>query len=290
MHQLFSPGTDLILRIFRYLVELDREIGADTRLRFVLILLSILDNHSHLAPVCHEWSRLLSHTQTFSFESMHLKAFGCHGTAKEIFARCGVLTKLHIAAWSLDASLCRRSITEFLRLPWRLRVAKLNKYLQRSDTFSREIIGEGLACAQNFLTPPTIALLQHSIAEFSEGARNPIGRRPRSRRYWDRIYMQYELLNFKSARHREFAPDEFVAWFRNVSVDTGRYLHPDHGLCWTVTAVVQLSSVLCLPPQVQHEFKGKCMFNFRDESFGAGMAIFFDPSLDMTFDFVTIPP
>ena len=25
------------------------------------------------------------------------------------------------------------------------------------------------ACAQNFLTPPTIALLQNSIAEFSEG-------------------------------------------------------------------------------------------------------------------------
>ena len=290
MHQLFSPGTDLIVRVFRYLVELEREIGAYANLRIVLILLSILDNHSLLAPVCHEWSRLLSQTQTLRSESMHLKAFGCHGSATEIFARCRVLKKLHIAAWSLDASLCRRSITECLRLPWRLRVARLNKYLQRSDTFSREIIGERLACAQNFLTPPTISLLQQSIAEFSEGARNPIGWRPASRRYSEQIYMQYELLNFKSARHREFAPDEFVACFRDVSVDTARYVHREYGYCWSVTAVVQLSSVLCLPPRVQHEFTGKCLFNFRDETFGAGMVIFFDPSLDMSFDFVRIPP
>ena len=117
-----------------------------------------------------------------------------------------------------------------------------------------------------------------------------VGWPPASQRYSQPVYLQYELLNFKWGRHREVAPDEFVAWFRNVSVDTARYVHREHGYCWTVTAVVQLSSVLCLPPQVQHEFKGKSMFNFRNESFGAGMVIFFDPSLDMTFDFVTIPP
>ena len=289
MYQLFSPDSEIVVRIFRYLVDLDQKSGADGDLRSLLILLSILDNHSLLAPVCRDWSELLSRNQPLYFTSLHMNAFGCHGTSTEVFTRCKVLKKLYIGAWSLDTSFCRHTITEFLRLPWRLRVAGLNKYLERDDTFSPEIFGAELACAQNFLTPHTIALLEHSIAEFSEGARNPIEWRPVSRRRPRRIYMQYQLLNFKSARHHDFAPDEFIAWFRNVSANPGRDVHREQGYCCSVTATVQLSSILCLPPQ-QDELKGTCMFTFRDQSFEAKMILFFDPSLDLTFDFIIILP
>ena len=101
--------------------------------------------------------------------------------------------------------------------------------------------------------------------------------------------MQYELLNFRWERQNDVAPDEFVAWFRDVEVYSWRNLHPVHASCWDVRAVVQLSSVLCLPPQIDHEVQATCMFNFRNQSFGAVMRVFLGSKLDLTFDFVNIP-
>ena len=288
MHQLFSTSFPVLLRVFRCLIELDLENGADPE--FLIAILSILDNRSHLAPVCREWSELFSDNQTLSLASLHLSAFRCHGAATEILARCTVLRNFHVVTRSLKPFYCQYTILQFLEMPWRLRVARLNKYLQKSETFSREIFGEELDSAQNFFSPETVALLEHSIVEFSAGARIPTPWPPASRRYSQRVSMQYELLNFKWGHHREVAPDEFVAWFGNVKVYPWRNLHREHGYCWAVKVAVQLSSILCLPSQIDHEVIGTCLFNFRNQSFGAEMRVFLGPRLELTLDFATIPP
>ena len=101
--------------------------------------------------------------------------------------------------------------------------------------------------------------------------------------------MQYELLNFQRGHKRDVDPDQFVAWFKDVKVHPWRNLYPMHGSCWVAQGMVQLSSVLCLPSQIDHEVKCKCIFNFRNQSFGAVMRVFLDWRLDLTFDFVNIP-
>ena len=290
MHQLFSPGSSVLLEIFLYLVELDRENGADRNLQSLLIISSIMVDRSHLARVCREWSELLANNQTLSLASLHFSVFGCHGSATDIFTRYNVLKDFHLAACNFRTFFCKHIIIEFLRLPWRLRVAKLDKLLRKSDTFSREVFGEELRRAQKFFSPQTVALVEHSIAEFSARTSLPTRWPPASQRYSQAVYMQYDLLNFRWGRHHEIVPDEFVAWFKDVKVYPWRNLHLEHGSCWTVRAMVRLSSVLCLSPQNDDEIKCTCMFNFRSQSFGAVMRVFLGSRLDLTFTFVSIPP
>ena len=286
MHHLFSAASSVVVNVFQCLVEFDRENSAEFLLPTIL---SILVDRGHLQRVCREWSRLLSNTQSLSLASLHFNAFGCRGAATQIFARCTTLRDFRLAACSLEASLCKRTIVEFLKLPWRFRVARLDKYLQRSDTFSREMFGQDLARAQNFLSPQTIALVERAVTQFSEGISIPTRWPPASQRHLQAIYLQYELLDFRWGRQREVAPDEFVAWFKNVQVYSWRNLHREHGTSWAVKVLAQLSSGLCLPSQINHEVKGTCMFNFRNQSFGAMMRVCLGSRLDLILDFVTIP-
>ena len=295
MHALFSTGSSILVGVFRCLVELDPNNGADGNPQSLLaIILSILMNRSHLARVCREWSEWLSTIQILSLASLHFNAFGCRGTAAEIFARYIALKNCHWVACSRETFLCKPTIVEFLKLPWRLRVARLDIYVQRSDTFSRKMFEEEVAHVQNFVSPQTVALMESAIAELSASTSIPIRWPPASRRHSQTAYMRYALLNLRWKRQREVIPDEFVAWFRDVEVSPWRNMHPMHGSCWVVQAMVQLSSMLRVPSQIDHEVKGTCMFNFRNQSFGASfgavMRVVLGSRLDLTFDFVTIPP
>ena len=290
MHQIFGTGSSLLVGIFRCLVELDRQNGADRNLETLLITMSILFDRSHLALVCRSWSELLSTTQSMSLASLHWSTFGCHGAAREIVARYTALKNLHRAACNLEDSLCKRTIAKFLMLPWRLRVARLDKYCQVSDTFSREIFREELARAQNFFSPQTVALVERTIVAFSEGTSIPTTWPPASQHHLHTVYMKYELLNLRGGHQREVVPDEFVGWFKNVEIHPWSNMHREHGCCWVVKARVKLSSVLCLPEQFEPEVKCTCLFNFREQSFGATIRVFLGSRLDLTLDFITISP
>ena len=290
IHQLFNTDPFVLVGIFRYLVELDDEDNAHRHLQSLLSIVSILDNRSHLTRVCRVWSQLLTDSQTLSLASLHSIAFGCHGAATELFTRCTVLRDFYFAAWNFEASLFEHTIVEFLKWPWRLRMARLNKYLQKSETYSPKRIRKEMVRAQKFFSPQTFALLERSIVQFSEGVNIPTDWRPASQRRSQPLHMQYELLNFKCGRQNEVAPDEFIASFKDVKLYPSQNFHHEHRHGWVVKAVVQLSSVLCLPQHVNHKVKGACMFNFHNNSFGASMCVFLGPRLDLIFDFVTIPP
>ena len=287
MHELFSTGSSVAVGVFRCLVVLDRENSADGNPQSLLAsILSILLNRSHLARVCREWSGLLSNTLTLSLASLHLSAFGCEGAATEICARYTILRDF----CNLETSLYKRTIEDFLALPWRLRVARLDKIFHRSDIFSRETFKEALTRAQNFFRPQTVALMERAIAEFPANTYTPTGWPPVSQRHSDEVYMQYELLNFRWGRQCDVTPDEFVASFKDAEIYPLRNLQPVNGSCWSVKAVIKLSSVLCLLPQIDNEVNGTCMFNFRNHSFEATMHVFLCSSLILTCDFVSIPP
>ena len=290
MHDLFSTDSPPVVEIFLCLLGLDENNGIEKDPQSLLaIILSTLVNRSHLARVCHDWSRLLANIQRLSLTSFHLSAFGCRGTATDVCARCTILKDFHSAARSLEDPLCRHTIAEFLTLPWRLRVARLKTFFHRSDTFSREMFGEELVRVKNFFSSQTVALMESAIAAYSTG--NSIATRwsPASHQRSQAVYMQYELLNFRWGNERNVAPDEFVACFKDVKVHPWRNLQPMHGSCWVAQAVVQLSSVLCLPSQVAHEVKCKCIFNFQNQFFRAVLRVFLDWKVDLTFDFVNIP-
>ena len=291
MHEVFNTSSSpLIVGIFLCLLRLDRDSSIEKNQHSLLaILLSTLVNRSHLARVCRDWSELLSKNHTLSLTALHLTVFGCQGDTTEIFARCTILNDFHCAACSLEDDLCRHAIIKFFTLPWRLRVAKLKTFFHKSDLFSREIFGEELIRAQNLFSPRTVALMERAIAEYSTGINIPTRWSPASQQLSQAVYMQYELLNFQRGHKRDVDPDQFVAWFKDVKVHPWRNLYPMHGSCWVAQGMVQLSSVLCLPSQIDHEVKCKCIFYFRNQSFGAVMRVFLDWRLDLTFDFVNIP-
>ena len=252
--------------------------------------MSILEDRGHLARVCREWSALLSNTQTLSLASLHFNAFGCRGTAIEIFARYTALQTCHFVSCRLEAFLCRPAIVKFLKLPWRLRVARLDLYFQRPDTFSREMFRKELARVQNFFSPQMVALVERAIAEFPSDVRI-LTRWPSTtqRDSQQTMFMQYELLKFRPGRQHQVPPDEFVAKFRDINIYSCRNLQHEYGTRWAVKVMMQLSPALCLPPQRDHEVKGTCMFTFRKRSFGAVVRASLNSRLKLTLDFVTIP-
>ena len=289
MHELFNTGSPLVVGILLCLLELDQNNGIEKDPQSLLaIILSLLMDRSHLARVCRDWSKLLSDIQSLSLTSIHLNAFGCRGNAKKLFARCTILKNFHSAARSLEDPLCKHTIAKFLTLPWHLRVARLKTFFHRSDTFNREIFGEELIRVQSFFSPQTVALMECAIAEYSPDNSIPTRWSSASHQRSQAVYMQYELLNFRWGHQRTVAADEFVARFKDVKVRPWRNSHPMHGSCWVAQAVVQLSSVLCLPPQINHEVNCNCIFNFRNQFFGAVMRVILD-RLSLTFDFVHIP-
>ena len=290
IHHLFITDRFVAVGIFRYLMELDHEDGTHRNLQSLLSIVSILENRSHLTRVCRVWLQLLTQTHTLSLASLHSIAFGCHGAATELFTRCTILRDLYFAAWNFEASMCEHAIVEFLKLPWRVRVDRLHKYLQKTETYSQKRIRKEMVRAQNLFSPQTFARLERSIVEFSEGVNIPTDWRPASQRYSQPLHMQYELLNFKSGHPREVAPDEFIATFKDVKLYSSQIFHPEQKHYWVVKAVVQLSSVMCFPQHVNHKFKGACMFAFHSHSFEASMCVFLGSRLDLIFDFVTIPP
>ena len=317
MHELFSTGSSILFDIFRCLLELEPKNVADGDPQMLMtILSSILVGRHHIAPVCRDWLELLSTNQTLSFSSLHLGAFGCRGAAREIFARYTALKDCHFAACSLEAFHCEPTILEFLRLPWRLRVARLDLCLERSDTLSREMFGEELDHVQNLFSPQTFALAVRAIAEFPSGDITPTRWPPESQtvaivqhaiaesfsapsiptrwppateRHSQEVYMQYELLNFRSRHQHDLAPDEFIASFKDINVYSWRKLHHEHETRWAVKVVVQLSSTQCFPSQIEHEVEGTCMFTFRTRSFGSIIRVSLGSRLDLTLDFITIP-
>ena len=291
MHEIFGTGSSVIARIFRYLIGLNEQSGIDRSPQSLLaIILSIQVSRKHLARACHYWSTLLSSNPTLSLALLHLSVFGCRGTATEIYARYTVLKDFDRAACNLEASLCKCTIIGFLTLPWRLRVARLDKIFHRSDRLSREIFGGELARVKNFFPSQTVALVERAIAEFSADTNIPTGWPPVAQRHFDAFYTQYELLNFRQGQLHGVAPDEFIARFNDVEVYPWRNLHSVHGSCWSVKAVVQLSSVLSLSPQIDDKVKGTCFFHFGNQSFGATIRIFLGSTLLLTCDFVSIPP
>ena len=198
IHHLFITDRFIPVGIFRYLMELDHEDGTHRNLQSLLSIVSILENRSHLTRVCRVWLQLLTQTHTLSLASLHSIAFGCHGAATELFTRCTILRDLYFAAWNFEASMCEHAIVEFLKLPWRVRVDRLHKYLQKTETYSQKRIRKEMVRAQNLFSPQTFARLERSIVEFSEGVNIPTDWRPASQRYSQPLHMQYELLNFKS--------------------------------------------------------------------------------------------
>ena len=317
MHELFNSGSSILFGIFHWLLELKpRSVADGDPQMLVTILSAILVGRHNIAPVCREWLKWLSTNQTLSCSSLHLSAFGCPGAAREIFTRYTALKDCHFAACSLEAFLCKPTIQEFLRLPWRLRVARIDLCLERSDTLSREIFGEELYNVQNLFSPQTFALAVRAIAEFPSGDITPtrwppesqtvaivesaiaesfsapsIPTRwpPASERHSQEVYMQYELLNFRSRHEQNSTPDEFIASFKDINVYSWRKLHHERGTRWAVKVLVQLSSTQCFPSQIEHEVKGTCMFTFRARSFGSVMRVSLGSRLDLTLDFITIP-
>ena len=290
MHELFITDSPFLLEIFLCLLRCDRDIDIEGYQQpLIAIILSTLMSRRNLARVCHDWSELLSKTQTLSVASLHLNIFGCDGFVTEIITRCAILRKFHFAAYNPEDDLCRSTIVKFFTLPWRLRVARLKTIFHRSDILSRYIFGEELKSLQNFFSSQTIALVERAIAEYSAGIRSPTRWTPGSQQHSQADYMQYELLNFRPGNVHDTAPDEFLAYFKDVKIHPWQNLYPMHGSCWTTRAVMQLSSVLYLPPQIEHEVHCKCIFNFRNQSFEAVMRVFLNWRLDLTLDFVNIP-
>ena len=316
MHELFSTGSSILCGFFYYLLEMDPKNVADGNPQMLMTLLSsILADRYHIAPVCREWLELLSTNQSLSLSSLHLNVFGCRGAATEIVARYRALKDCHFLTRSLEAFFCEPIIQEFLRLPWRLRVARLDLCLERSDTLSREIFGHELDCVQNLFSPQTFALAVRAIAEFPSGDISPRRWPPESQtvaiveraiaesflvpniptrwppatdRRSPEVYMQYELLNFRPSNQHEIAPDEFIASFKDVNVYSWRNLHHERGTRWAVKVVVQLSSTQYCPSQIEHEVKGTCMFTFRARSFGSVIRVSLGSRLDLTLDFITL--
>ena len=291
MHGSFNIGSSVVGGIFLYLIELDRKIGASGNPQSLLaIILSILTDRAHLARVCREWLELLSDTQTLTLASLHFNAFGCRGSAIELFARYKALQSCHFVHRNLEAFLCEPIIANFLSLPWCVRVAKLDIYYQKSDTFRQEIFEKELIRVQNFFSPQTIALVKRAIAE----SPSPFGTltswlSTTQQRSQQTVYMQYELLNLRSGHQLEVVPDEFVASFKNINVHSCWNLPYEHGTRWAVKVTVQLTSVLCIAAQDDEEVNGTCMFTFRNRSFGAIMRVSLGSRLKLTLDFVTIP-
>ena len=116
MHEIFSTGFSVAGGVFRYLVEFDKKNTTENNPQSLLaIIMSILEDRGHLARVCREWSALLSNTQTLSLASLHFNAFGCRGTAIEIFARYTALHTCHFVSCRLEPVLFRPAIVKFLK-------------------------------------------------------------------------------------------------------------------------------------------------------------------------------
>ena len=291
MNEIFSTDFSVIGEVFHSLVEFDKKYTIDSNLqRLLAVIFTIFEVRSRLACVCREWSALLSNTQTLSLCSLHLNAFGCHGTVIDILARYRALQSCHRLSCNLEVSLCRPTILKLLRLPWRLRVAKLDLYFRRTDNFSREMFGKEMDRVASTFSPQTIALVERAIAEFPSDAR-VLTRWPSTSQgnSQQTVFMQYELLNFQSGRQREVLADEFVAEFKNATVYSCRNLQHEDGTRWAVKVVTQLSSTLSLPSQSAHEVRGTSIFTFRQRSFEVVMRVSLSSRLKLILDFITIP-
>ena len=291
MHELFDTDSSIAIGIFRCLLELERDNGRDGSPQSLLaIILSILLNRSRLVRVCRQWSVKLSNIETLSVASLHFNAFGCRGTATEIFARYTALNECHSVACSHEAFLCKPTIVKFFSLPWRVRVAKLGIFFQRTDTFSKEMFEADLAHLQNLFSPQTVALVERAFAEFPSGANVLTRRLQASHRCPSTVH---ELLKFRSGYQDGVTPDEFVAVFKNSNVYTWRHLDHEHGTPWPVRTmgceiIAQLTSALCSSPQIDHDVQGTCIFTFKNRSFRTIMRVFLGSRLDLTFDFIIV--
>ena len=292
MHELFSMDSSVIIGVFRSLIELKRRNSSNGSPHFLLAnISSILLNRSRLARVCRQWLGILSDIQILSLTSLHFNAFGCHGTATEIFARYTALDECHSVACNHKAFLGKPTIVNFFNLPWRLRLAKLGIFFQRSDTFNREMYEAELARLQDLLSPQTVAIVERAFADFPSGA-NDLTRRLQST--YRCPHTEYELLNFTSGYQDGITPDEFVAVFNNSDVYIWKDLEHKHGFPWPVKTMgceikAQLQSALCFAPQNGYEVEGTCIFTFQNKSFRTIMRVFLGLRLDLTFAFINMP-